>query len=105
MERWTSLSPRLVSELEFLFTGDFFSWLRWQYLWIKDFPYADVDFRGSMDLIFPEGEDWDKSGKRLSRTLSSFVFKFFDVYVFFWGYVKSFDRCFVFNMQTREQCT
>jgi hypothetical protein len=32
MERWTSLSPRLVAESEFCFTGDFFAWLRWQYL-------------------------------------------------------------------------
>jgi hypothetical protein len=74
MERWTSLSPRLVSESEFHFTGDFFAWLRRQYLWIEDFPYAEVDFRGSMDLIFPAGEDWDVSGKRLSHTLSSFCF-------------------------------
>jgi hypothetical protein len=75
MERWTSLSPRLVSESEFHFTGDFFAWLRRQYLWIEDSPYADVDFRGSMDLFLPTGEDWDESGKRLSHTLSSsFVF-------------------------------
>ena len=53
MERWTSLSPRLVSESEFRFTGDFFAWLRRQVLWIEDFPYADVDFRRSMDLILP----------------------------------------------------
>ena len=71
MERWTSLSPRLVSESEFHFTGDFFAWLRWQYLWIKDFPYANVDVRESMDLIFLEGEDCDESGKKLSHTPSS----------------------------------
>jgi hypothetical protein len=47
MERWTSLSPRLVAESEFHFTGDFFAWLRWQYLWIEDFPYAEVDFCGA----------------------------------------------------------
>jgi hypothetical protein len=69
MERWTSLSSRLVSESEFHFTGDFFAWLRWQFLWIEEFPYADVDFHRSMDLILPEGEDWDESGKRLSRIL------------------------------------
>jgi hypothetical protein len=74
MEGWTSLSPRLVSESEFHFTGDFFSWLRRQYLWIEDFPYADVYFCGSMDLILPAGEDWDESGKRLGHTLSSFCF-------------------------------
>jgi hypothetical protein len=28
MERWTSLSLRLVAESEFHFTGDFFGWLR-----------------------------------------------------------------------------
>ena len=85
MERWTSLSPRLFSESEFHFTGDFFAWLRWQYLWIEDFPYADVDFCGSMDLIFSEGEDWDESGKRLSHTLSSFLFL---MYMYFFGVCK-----------------
>jgi hypothetical protein len=74
MERWTSLSPRLVAESKFHFTGDFFAWLRRQYLWIEDFSYAEVDFRGRMDLILPMGEDWDVSSKRLSHTLSSFCF-------------------------------
>jgi hypothetical protein len=85
IERWTSLSSKLVAELEFCFTGDFFAWLRRQYLWIEDFPYAEVDFRGSgsMDLILPMGEDWDVSGERLSNTLSSFLFfKFFNIYIF-----------------------
>ena len=85
MERWTSLSPRLVAELEFCFTGDFFAWLRHQYLWIEDFPYANVDFYESMDLILPAGEDWDASGERLSNTLSSFYFKFLMyIYIYFW---------------------
>jgi hypothetical protein len=87
MERWTSLSPRLVSESEFRFTGDFFAWLRRQFLWIEDFPYADVDFRRSMDLILPEGEDWDESGKRLSRILSPVSFLCF-LCILFFGYVR-----------------
>jgi hypothetical protein len=74
MERWTSLSQRLVAESEFCFTGNFFAWMRRQYLWIEDFPYTEVDFCGSMDLILPAGEDWDVSGKKLSHTLSSFRF-------------------------------
>ena len=74
MERWMSLSLRLVVESEFCFTGDFFAWLRRQYLWIEDFPYAEVDFRGSMDLILLAGEDWDASGERLNNTLSSVFF-------------------------------
>ena len=84
MERWTSLSLRLVSELEFRFTSDFFAWLRRQYLWIEDFPYAGVEFRGSMDLILPEGEDWDESGKRLSHTSSNLFFIFL-MYMYFLG--------------------
>jgi hypothetical protein len=87
MERWTSLSLRLVAESEFRFTGDFFAWLRRQYIWIEDFPYDEVDFRGSMDLILPAGEDWDASGKRLSNTLSSFLFFKFLMYIYFFGYV------------------
>jgi hypothetical protein len=86
MERWTSLSPRLVSESDFRFTGNFFAWLRQKYLWIEDFPYANVEFRGSMDLILSEGEDWDKSGKRLNHTLSSLSF----LYFFWGGYVREF---------------
>jgi hypothetical protein len=104
MERWTSLSPRLVSESEFRFTGDFFAWLRRQFLWIEDFPYADVDFRRSMDLILPEGEDWDESGKRLSRILSPVSFYVFWCIIFFLVCKRAFNRCFVFNVQTREQC-
>jgi hypothetical protein len=104
MERWTSLSPRLVSESEFCFTGDFFAWLRQQFLWIEDFPYADVDFCGSMDLILPEGEDWDESGKRLSRTLSSLFFVFLMYMYFFLVSKRVFNGCFSFDVQTIEQC-
>jgi hypothetical protein len=74
MERWTSLSPRLGTDSEFKFTGDFFAWLRRQLIVIEDFPYAGVDFRGSMDLVLPDGIDWDASGMK-PKTLSS-VFLF-----------------------------
>jgi hypothetical protein len=26
---------------------------------IEDFPYVGVDFRGSVDLVLPEGTQWD----------------------------------------------
>jgi hypothetical protein len=74
MEQWTSLSPRLVAELEFRFTGEFFAWLRHRYLWVEDLPYAEVYFHGRMDLSLPVGEYWDALGERLSKTLSSFCF-------------------------------
>jgi hypothetical protein len=107
MERWTSLSPRLVSESEFRFTGDFFAWLRRQVLWIEEFPYADVDFRRSMDLILPDGEDWDESGKRPSYILSpvSFcVFCVFYILYFFWYVRECLTDVFTSDVQTREQC-
>jgi hypothetical protein len=103
MERWTSLSQRLVAESEFHFTGDFFAWLRCQYLWIEHFPYAEVDFRGSMDLILPTGEDWDASGERLSNTLSSFCFKFFNIYIIF-GYVEEILMDVLFST-CRQGCS
>jgi hypothetical protein len=53
MERWTNLSPRLGPDSEFRFTSDFFAWLRRQLIVIEDFPYAGVDFWGSMDLVLP----------------------------------------------------
>ena len=91
MEQWTSLSPRLVAESEFCFTSDFFTSLRCQYIWIEDFPYAEVDFHGSMDLILPAREYWDASGERLSNTLSHFFLKFFfNACIFFLGYVEEF---------------
>jgi hypothetical protein len=71
MERWTRLSPRLGSESEFKFTGDFFAWMRHQFLMIEDFPYVGLDFRGSMDLVLLAGEDWDASGKKPKIILSN----------------------------------
>jgi hypothetical protein len=70
MEHWTSLSPRLGTDSEFKFTGDFFAWLRHQLIVIEDFPYTGVDFWGSMDLVLPDGMDWDASGMK-PKTLSS----------------------------------
>jgi len=64
MERWTSLSLRLGPDSEFRFTGDFFTWMRHQLIMIEDFPYARVYLWGNMDLVLPEGEDWDASGKK-----------------------------------------
>jgi hypothetical protein len=64
MERWTSLSPRLGPDSKFKFTSDFFTWLRCQLIVIEDFPYTGVDFQGNMELVLPEGEDWDASGKK-----------------------------------------
>ena len=49
--------------------------MRHQLIMIEDFPYAKVDFRGSMDLVLLEGEDLDVSGEKQKMILSS-VFLF-----------------------------
>jgi hypothetical protein len=71
MERWIILSLRLGTESTFRFTGEFFAWLRCQFIVIEDLPYVRVDFRGSMDLVLPYGVDWDVSGEKPKIILSS----------------------------------
>jgi hypothetical protein len=39
----------------FRFTTDFFAWWRRKLVVIEDFLYAGVDFKGSADLVLPEG--------------------------------------------------
>jgi hypothetical protein len=83
MERWTSLSPRLGNEPStFRFTVDFFAWWRRQLVVIEDFPYVGVDFRGSTDLVLPEGIQWDASGTKLNLA-TYFCFFFFFIYFFY----------------------
>jgi hypothetical protein len=50
---------------------------------IEDFPYAGVDFRGSMDLVLPDGMDWDMSGEKPKQSCQ--VFFDFKVYIIFLG--------------------
>jgi hypothetical protein len=70
MERWMGLSPRLGTNSEFKFMTNFFSWLRCQLIVIEDFPYAGVDFWGSLGLVLPDGIYWDVLGIK-PKTLSS----------------------------------
>jgi hypothetical protein len=74
MERWTSISPRLGNEPSaFRFTADFFAW--WRHLVvIEDFPYAGVYFRDSVDLVLPEGIQWDASGMKDNHDLATNIF-------------------------------
>jgi hypothetical protein len=105
MEWWTSLSLRLGSYSEFRFTGDFFAWLRRQLIVIEDFPYTGVDFRGSMDLVLPVGEDWDTSGEKPKMILSSvFYFILNTLYFYFLGvHRRVFNRSIIIIVQIEEQ--
>jgi hypothetical protein len=64
MERWTSLSPQFGNDPSaFHFTAHFFAWWRRKTIMIEDYPYFMVDFRGSVDLVLPEGALWDASSE------------------------------------------
>ena len=39
---------------------DFFGWLQRQLILVEDWPYAETDFTGDLDLPLPEGDDWDE---------------------------------------------
>jgi hypothetical protein len=89
MERWTSLSPRLGSDSEFKFTGDFFAWLRRQLIMIEDFPYARVDFREAWTWSFHMG--WTGMRQVRNQKISCQVFFFFfKTYIIFFGYIEEF---------------
>ena len=60
--------------------GLFFrEWLECQVIFVEDWPYAGIDFRGDPDMPLPAGEQWDDGGK----SLDLFYFHFCDVFVFF----------------------
>jgi hypothetical protein len=80
MEKWTSLSPRLGTNTEFKFTADFFAWWRRNLIVIEDFPYAEVDFWGSVDLVLLEGIEWDVSGTK-TKPCHVFFFIYFILFL------------------------
>ena len=67
---------------------EFFIWLRRQLIVVEDWPYAGTDFTGDLDLLLPEGEDWDEElGK------NSFCFDVFMYLIFFVIHACSDDSC------------
>jgi hypothetical protein len=84
MEKWTSFSPRLGGghARYFHFDEGFFSWWKKKIPMIEDFPYSSVDFRGSNDLVLPEGARWDVSGTH-DLMLNFFLFY---IYIYFLVY-------------------
>ena len=62
----------------------FREWLDRQVIFIEDWPYAGIDFRGDPDMPLPVGEQWDDGGKTLDLFLIFIfcnVFEFFHVHV------------------------
>jgi hypothetical protein len=75
MEWWRSLSPRFGNESPtFQFTADFSTWWRMHLVVIEDFSYVGVEFRGSGDLVLPEGTQCDASGMKDHNLLTIVLF-------------------------------
>jgi hypothetical protein len=45
----------------------------------EDYPYVEVDFRGSADLVLHKGSQWDVSGK--TRKIMTLQQCFFVIYI------------------------
>ena len=46
-----------------MYDDDFYTWWEWQVLALEQFPYAEMDFRGDLDLVLPPGGAWGEMGK------------------------------------------
>ena len=68
--RWVALMARHPEEgIEVVqFPPKYFRWLNNQLFMIQDFPYAEMDYRGDLDMILPPGEQWDDSSKNIFNT-------------------------------------
>ena len=60
----------------------FREWLDRQVIFVEDWPYAGMDFRGDPDMPLPAGEHWDDGGKTLDIFL---IFIFCNVFFNFSG--------------------
>ena len=80
MLKWSSLLVRLGGGRQPHFSEDFFSRLDQDLLMVDDYGYVGIDFRNDLDLVFPEGEDWDTTlGKKTCfiSSLSRYIFYVF----------------------------
>lgn len=55
----------------------FREWLERQTVFVEDWPYTGMDFRGDPDMPLPAGEQWDDGGEVLD--LIFYVFQCHDV--------------------------
>ena len=48
-------------------------------IFVEDWPYAGIDFRGDPNMLLPAGEQWDDGGKPLDLFFNFLCFvMFFD---------------------------
>ena len=61
MLKWSGLLVRLGGGHQPHFSEDFFSCLDQDILVMDDYGYAGIDFHNDLNLVLPEGYDWDAS--------------------------------------------
>jgi hypothetical protein len=76
MMRWCNLMVQHVVGPIIKYNYSFFDWLRPQVMMIDDYAYADLDFRGNLDLVLPKDAQWGDLGK-------NYTFFFLNVFVNF----------------------
>ena len=65
MLKWSSLLMRLGGGHQPHFSEEFLSRLDQEILVVDDYGYAGIDFRNDLDLVLPEGDEWDAAlGKK-----------------------------------------
>ena len=77
--KWSRVMPRGGGGRSVSWGLCFREWLESQVIFVEDWPYAGIDFRGDPDMPLPAGEQWDDEG----MTLDLFHFHLYDVFVFF----------------------
>jgi hypothetical protein len=93
MMRWCNLMARHVAGPIIKYNDLFFDWLRPQMLMIDDYAYANLDFRGDLDLVLPEDAQWGDLGKKYTFC------SFFNVFCKFY-YIKCF---YIFDPRTNQK--
>ena len=77
--RWVAVMARHPDEGAAVvrFSDSYFDWLEGQRFVIQYFPYAGMDFRGSPDMVLPQGEQWDDRGTFIFTSFLVMYFLFF----------------------------
>lgn len=67
--RWARVMPRGGGSCSVSWGVFFREWLDHQVIFVEDWRYAGIDFRGDPDMPLPAGEHWDDGGKTLDLFL------------------------------------
>jgi hypothetical protein len=59
-----------VAGLIIKYDDTFFDWLQPKLLMVDDYAYADLYFRGDLDLVLPEDAQWGDLGKNCTHFFS-----------------------------------